>query len=66
MSCERDDLGATISAWPVDIRLLRLGRPQRGSFALCKISYLEIAGPNREVELDGTAGLAEADKILGH
>jgi hypothetical protein len=31
-----------------------------------RISYLEVAGPKRELELDGTAGLAEADKILGH
>jgi len=30
-----------------------------------KTSYLEVAGPKRELEHDGTAGLAEADKILG-
>ena len=31
-----------------------------------KTSYLEVADRNRDVQLDRTAGLAEADKTLGH
>jgi hypothetical protein len=31
-----------------------------------KISYLDAANLNRDVDFDGPAGSAEADKTLGH